>query len=97
AAAALLVSASALACGTPSVKPGVLGDGGLGSSGTLLDGGVEGEAGHPPTCNGNANVPYGNFAIDPAKMSPGATVSVPAGAFDMGCNDAVDPECRDDE
>jgi formylglycine-generating enzyme required for sulfatase activity len=32
-----------------------------------------------------------------ASAEPGALVSVPAGAFVMGCNDAVDHACSDDE
>lgn len=87
----------ATGCGTPSVKAGVLDDGGVSSSPIQSDGAPEPEQGHPPMCNGPTTLSYDKFAIDPAKMAPGVTMPIPGGAFDMGCNAAVDPECRDDE
>ena len=90
-----LVAGSA-ACGQPSVKPGILGDGGFSSTQQKSDGAPDDEVGVAPSCNGQ-KISYDKFTVDPAKMQPSETVQVPAGPFDMGCNDAVDTECRDDE
>lgn len=81
-----------LACGSPSIQPGT-GDGGGGSFVTPPSGMAGVDAGTPempgvaPSCTN----------VDPAKMPPGPLVSIPGGSFMMGCNPAVDNECRDDE
>ncbi len=90
--AVLGLGAALLACGSPSIQPGT-GDGGGGSFVTPPQGLAGVDAGTPempgvaPSCTN----------VDPAKMPPGAVVSVPAGSFMMGCNPVVDTECRDDE
>jgi formylglycine-generating enzyme required for sulfatase activity len=87
-----LVGALALAmgCGLPSVHAGTL-DGGPGPTTYVLaaDGGPDdiNPQGVAPSCT----------SVDATKAAASPMVTVPAGAFSMGCNAAVDNECREDE
>ena len=57
--------------------------------------------GKEPSGSGGSSAGSANQAGGGASCTetadPGDTVAVPAGAFAMGCNDAVDHECADDE
>ena len=91
--AALGMGAALFACGSPSIKPSTGGDAGGGSFVTPPPGEPGKDAGAPEM----AGVAPSCTNVDPAKMPPGPLVSVPAGTFTMGCNAALDTECRDDE
>src|SRR6185312_6089790 len=77
--AVLGLGAIALACGSPTIQPNTMGDGGGGSYVTPpppipgVDSGTPETAGIAPSCTN----------VDPAKMPPSALVSIPAGTFMM--------------
>jgi formylglycine-generating enzyme required for sulfatase activity len=67
-----------------------------GSSGEMsASGGQSNETGGKGA-SGGGGAGGGSVACE-STASPGETVKVPAGAFPMGCSDAVDTECKDDE
>ncbi len=77
------------ACGSPSVRNAEIAEGGTGTEVNNADSGSgkDEPPGVAPTCT-NA---------DPAKMVPSEMVSIPEGTFTMGCNAAIDTECKPDE
>jgi formylglycine-generating enzyme required for sulfatase activity len=62
---------------------------------------TDGEGGSSATSAGGSATTAGTGATGGFNCTetadPGDTVDVPAGDFDMGCNDAVDKNCSDDE
>ena len=77
------------ACGSPSVRATDNLEGGSGTNISNQDSGSgkDESPGIPPTCTD----------ADPAKMVPNPLVDIPEGTFTMGCNPAVDSECKPDE
>jgi formylglycine-generating enzyme required for sulfatase activity len=95
-----LLGACAIGCGNPSVKSGSV-DGGEPPGTTIFnaDGGQIVGDGLGTNANGGEGpgIAPSCTAVDPAKVAPSEMLPVAAGPFKMGCNEAVDPECREDE
>lgn len=85
---------SLAACGSSGTGPGS--DSTAGNGGAAGSGGNAGQSGGSSGNTGAGTSGTGGFACT-ITAPPGELVEVPGGDFTMGCNDAVDADCSDDE
>jgi formylglycine-generating enzyme required for sulfatase activity len=97
---AIVLVLTLLGCGEPTVHSGTVGGGE--APGTLIvnaDGGTVVGDGLGTNANGGEGpgIAPSCTDVDISKVPKTELADVPAGSFRMGCNDALDRECREDE